>query len=419
MKYRNFLTLLSENNNYRNLWVAHLISSLGDWVNTVAVLALVIRLTGSGLQAGLVILIGNLTAVIAGVVGGYLVDRWHPKFVLIGVSIIGVFSSAGYLFINSRSQIVFIYLLGGLIGANLILFQIAYGTLIKQITKPDEYLVANSLISINSGVITAVGALLGGVISIQLGIKAPFIFNMATFIIAAFFISMIIIKRREPDPIISRDNSPSKDPISLSHRGWIKKNYVPLISILSIKIGWALGGGAIVMLVVFATDIFDASEFGTGIFYSSRGIGLVLSAFLLQTLTLRKIQTMYRYVALGFFVFGAGYILFSYSTEWTWAVLMLIIAHVGGGLPYPISDTLKQQIIPSSFLGRVYGWEAALTKVTMSLSIAFIGWASDIISIRWVAGIIGITYLSVAIIMMILQTVYNYSNNDRALDTYL
>lgn len=404
MKYRNFLILLSKNNNYRNLWMAHLISSIGDWVNTVAVLALVIRLTGSGLQAGLVILIGNLTAIIAGIAGGYLVDRWHPKFVLIGVSVAGIFSSAGYVFINSRSQIIVIYILGGLIGSILILFQIAYGTLIKQIAKPDEYLVANSLISINSGAITAVGALLGGVISTQVSVKAPFIFNMATFIIAIFFVSRISIKRRKPDSIRSPGNSPLKAPNSLTHHRWIKENYATLISILSIKIGWALGGGAIVMLIVFATDIFHASEFGTGIFYSARGIGLVFSAFLLQALTLRKIQTMYHYIVLGFFVFGVGYVLFSCATGWMWAVSMLIIAHIGGGLLYPISDTLKQRMIPSSLLGRVYGWEAALTKVTMSLSIALIGWASDRISIRWVAGIIGGTYLGVAIIILILQS---------------
>ena len=127
---------------------------------------------------------------------------------------------------------------------------------------------------------------------------------------------------------------------------------------------------------------------------------------------------MYRYVIFGFFVFGVGYILFSYATNWVWAVSMLIIAHVGGGLPYPISDTLKQRVIPLSFLGRVYGWEAALTKVTMSLSIALIGWASDMISIRWVAGMIGVTYLSVALIMVTMQIVYNYSNG-RVLDTSL
>ncbi|MEO8392286.1 MAG: MFS transporter, partial [Chloroflexota bacterium] len=48
--------LLKQNPRFRTLWTAQLISTAGDWFNSVAVLGLVLQLTRSGFGASLVLL---------------------------------------------------------------------------------------------------------------------------------------------------------------------------------------------------------------------------------------------------------------------------------------------------------------------------------------------------------------------------
>ena len=52
MTYRR---LLAENADFRRLWTGQVVSEIGDWLNIIAVLALVIQLAGDGGRIGLAI----------------------------------------------------------------------------------------------------------------------------------------------------------------------------------------------------------------------------------------------------------------------------------------------------------------------------------------------------------------------------
>ena len=64
MSQRNvgYWPLLRHNPEFTRLWIGQLVSNLGDWFNTVAVLALVYDLTQSGLSTGLIIIASTLPA---------------------------------------------------------------------------------------------------------------------------------------------------------------------------------------------------------------------------------------------------------------------------------------------------------------------------------------------------------------------
>jgi len=44
-----YLPLLKQNPSFRNLWYGQVISDLGNWVNSIALYALILQLTGSGI----------------------------------------------------------------------------------------------------------------------------------------------------------------------------------------------------------------------------------------------------------------------------------------------------------------------------------------------------------------------------------
>ncbi|MBV9412144.1 MAG: MFS transporter, partial [Acidimicrobiia bacterium] len=63
------------------LWVAQIVSSLGDWIGLVAVLALAARIGKSSPETavGLVMSARMIPGFFLGSVGGVLIDRWNRK----------------------------------------------------------------------------------------------------------------------------------------------------------------------------------------------------------------------------------------------------------------------------------------------------------------------------------------------------
>ena len=53
MKQRSYLSLIRENKEFRRLWIAAVVSMLGQWFNTIALFLLILEYTGSEFLLGL------------------------------------------------------------------------------------------------------------------------------------------------------------------------------------------------------------------------------------------------------------------------------------------------------------------------------------------------------------------------------
>src|SRR5512133_641122 len=70
-----FADLLLRNRNYRYTWMGQVVSEIGDYFNNIAVFALVMEKSGSGLVVTGVMLARAIPPVLAGPVAGVLLDR--------------------------------------------------------------------------------------------------------------------------------------------------------------------------------------------------------------------------------------------------------------------------------------------------------------------------------------------------------
>ena len=75
--------LLRQNPNYRYTWMAQVVSEMGDYFNNIAVFALVMEKSGSGLVVTGVMLSRAIPAVLAGPVAGVLLDRLDRRRIMI------------------------------------------------------------------------------------------------------------------------------------------------------------------------------------------------------------------------------------------------------------------------------------------------------------------------------------------------
>src|SRR5437588_757254 len=64
---------------FLRLWLAQCVSSLGDWIGLVAVIALAARIGGSDAAVGIVMMARFIPGLFLGTLGGVLVDRWDRR----------------------------------------------------------------------------------------------------------------------------------------------------------------------------------------------------------------------------------------------------------------------------------------------------------------------------------------------------
>src|SRR5207249_4012757 len=80
--------LLRRNPNFRYTWMAQVVSETGDYFNNIAVFALVMEKSGSGLVVSGVMLSRAIPAVLAGPIAGVLLDRLDRKRIMVASDLV-------------------------------------------------------------------------------------------------------------------------------------------------------------------------------------------------------------------------------------------------------------------------------------------------------------------------------------------
>ena len=70
MASRSYLQLVRENREFRQLWIAAVISMLGEWFNTIALFFLILEYTGSEFLLGMLFTVR---------MAGFAISRWPSR----------------------------------------------------------------------------------------------------------------------------------------------------------------------------------------------------------------------------------------------------------------------------------------------------------------------------------------------------
>ena len=92
-----YFSLLRENPNFRRLWLAQLISEIGDWFYSLAVYDLLLKKTHSGGAVGLAIIIQTLPWFLMTPLAGHVADRFPRRRLMITADIFRGFIVLGML----------------------------------------------------------------------------------------------------------------------------------------------------------------------------------------------------------------------------------------------------------------------------------------------------------------------------------
>lgn len=181
--------LLRDNRNFRLLWMAQVVSEIGDWLYAVAIYSLILEFTGSAQAVALAFVLQVLPQFFVAPAAGVLNDRLSRRQMMM----LADWARAGItflmLFAQTREALPFLYLLLLLETLFWALFEPGRNAVIPNIARTEEeMLVANGLGSTTWSFNLAIGAAVGGVIAATFGRNAVFVLNTISFIVSALLI---------------------------------------------------------------------------------------------------------------------------------------------------------------------------------------------------------------------------------------
>lgn len=391
-----YTELLRANHDFARLWVGQLVSNLGDWFNSVAVLALVYDLTGSGLATGLLIIASTLPAFVLTPFAGAVVDRFDRRRIMMTADLTRAVLALGMLLVRNAGEIWLLYILSALLISFSSFFGPALSAAIPNLVKREELISANGLSASTWGLMLAVGAALGGVVIALVGRDMAFVVNSLSFFFSA---AMIFLTRR-----------PFGRPAEHHHPVSLRSTLVDFRDSLSymrtepqvtagvlVKTGLGITLGIVLLLTVFAQSVFHAGDAGIGWFYSARGLGALIGPYLARPYVGHNLGKMRRAIAVGIFMGGLAYFAFGASPTFLLAAASVVIANVGTGICWTLSSTMLQLLVPDHLRGRIFALDFGLNTVVGAVSTFSVGVALEQWEPRMVASILAMLYIVFAL----------------------
>ncbi|MEO1631580.1 MAG: MFS transporter [Bacteroidota bacterium] len=373
-----FLELLRTNRNVRWLWAGAVVSLFGDWFNTLALYRVVQDLSSEGSVLGdgyvalaLVFVVKLLPLALAAPLAGVLVDRFNRRTVMIVSDVLRALIVLGFLLVREPGDLWLLYVLAAAQIMVSALFLPAKTAALPNITTDRELLTANALLSATWSIMLAFGAAVGGAAVEFLSTDTVFLFDAATYLVSAAFITRTVIPQ-------DRDDVPPGNPVKVAvakvTEGWRHLYRHPRIGRIALaKATWGVGGGALMLaLVLIGGQLVPGKpDLGTGLAYAARGLGTGIGPILARAL-FRDRSVWPAVLGACVIVCGLGYTAIG-LLEWTLVVLVFVlVAHAASGANWVLATTLLQERTEDRFRGRVFSteWIFLALAETMSLLVA-------------------------------------------------
>jgi MFS family permease len=258
--------------NYRLFFFGQLISVAGTWMQTVAQSFLVLGLTHSGTQLGLVTAARFLPVFLFGPLGGLIADRMDKQQVLrITQTLSGLLAATFAVLIATHSiQMWMVYVLAVALGGVNVFDNPARQSFISEMVSPGDLANAVTLNSVSVNIARIFGAALGGVIAAAVGLAWCFALNGVSF--AAVVVSLLLMRSAELFPARRVPRQPRQVRQGLAYVRSMPELLIPLIMIAVIgTLAWEFP----VSLPLMARNVFHGGAAAYGVMASVMGVGAV------------------------------------------------------------------------------------------------------------------------------------------------
>jgi len=396
-----FFQLLRRNRNYRYTWMGQMVSEIGDHFNNIAVFALAMALTHSGLVITAIMLARAVPTIAMGPIAGVLLDRFDRKRIMIASDLARAVVALGFLLTVHAHRIWVLYLFSALLMVASPFFSAGRAAILPTIASAEELHTANSLTQTTQSITLTIGAFLGATV-VAIGYNWAFVLNALSFVFSAWCIWNL----RAPKGAgfrVERSSLTETDVVRPWHEyreGLRYMRSMPLIfGIALLAVGWASGGGAAqILFTLFGEVVFNRGAAGIGIIWAFAGVGLLAGGAFANWLGKRLSFEAYKTtIFIDFILHGGAYVLFSRMEHFGLALLFIFLSRAASAVNSVMNYSYLLRVVDNQYRGRVFSTMETLTWTMMMLSMMGAGLASTHYSPRTIGTVAGLLSSSTAI----------------------
>ena len=335
---------LLRNSRFLRLWIGQGTSFVGDAVSMVALVVLVVEITGSASAVGGA-LFARLLPTIASPLAGVIADRVDRRVVLVASDLARAVLVLGLVFARDLATI---YVLVFLMGLARTVFNPTVRAAFPSVVGGGDLTRANAIISGTFSTSIMVGPALGGLLVASIGVDAAFLADAVTYLVSAILLSTVPLPRPRRE---------SEEEAGFVHDlrsgfGYLLGARVPLAIVVGAFLTILTINATVPAEVFLAKETFGAGDAGYGLLVSLWGGGMVLGSAMMAVLG-DRINLVLMYF-LSIFVGASALVGTGLAPAFVLALVALTVEGAATGIDNVATDTILQQRVPEAFLGRVF-----------------------------------------------------------------
>ncbi len=366
--------------NFRLFWTGQLISLIGTWMDSTGQAWLVLHLTGSALDLGIVGALQFLPVLCLTLLGGVLADRFPKRRVLVFTQTFLALQAATLclLVFTGRIEVWHIYILALFYGLTNALDMPTRQAFVGEMAGRESLPNAVALNSSAFNMSRMVGPGIAGLIIAQFGEGPLFFVNALSFI--PVIIGLLMINTKELYIRHRAAEATATGTMRSLRDGLVYVRRTPAVFLIIVVVGLVslFGINFNVVLPLVATQALHMGSEGFGFISSAFGFGALVAALYLAwgnrrpNLSRMLIFAMLFSIALG--LFGLSH----------WYPLSLLLAALTGFMLISfvaLANTTLQTVAPDALRGRVMGVYMLVFNGSTPIGNLFIGGLANSVGI--------------------------------------
>jgi MFS family permease len=356
LRHQTFASL--NNDNYRRYFTGQSISLIGTWMQSIAQSWLVLQLTGSGTDVGLLVAVQTLPVLLLGPYGGVVADRVDKRRLMICLqAMMGVLALIlGLLTITHYVKLWQIFVLAALLGLNNCFENPARQAFVLEMVGPGDLRNAVSLNSVLINVARAVGPAIAGVIIAAGGLGVCFLLNAVSFVAVVASLVSMDVAALSPSPPTTRARGQL-----LEGFRYVRRTPEIGIPLMMMALVGCLAYEFQVVLPVLAKQTFGGGAQVYGFMTGAMGVGAIVGGLYVAAKGRTGLPAMVNSSAVFGVVIAAAALA---PTLWLELIALACVGATSVGLLSKGNSTLQLQASPS-MRGRVMAlWAVAFLGST-------------------------------------------------------
>ncbi len=344
--------------NFRLYWYGQMISLMGSGMQSIGQVWLVLELTHSAWQLGLVGALQALPVLLFSLVGGVYADRWPKRRVLL---------------VTQAAAMIQALLLWALIATGTVQLWHLYVEMVGREDLPNAIALNSSL----STLARIVGPGLGGIIIAARGVTTLFLLNALSFLPVLVALALINSHKLYAQALPHRSVGERQNTWQSLREGvdYVWKTPEVLLVILVVGLVLLFGSNFNVVLPLFATDVLHVGATGFGFLSAAIDVGALCAALWLAW---GNQQPTIRRVLISMLVFGVLEVGFAVSH--LYLLSLALIASVGFAETAFAAQAMTtiQTVAPDHLQGRVMSVQVLFFDGSLPLGYLLMGWLSGL-----------------------------------------